>query len=427
MKSLRFLMLGGGPGQLPVIRRLKASGIRVVLQDRDLSCPGAALADELVHADTCNVECAEDAALRFAVDGVLTSGTDQPVYAAARSAQKRGCPSFLNPEQALVLTDKEWMKNTLAREGIAVPRYRIISAADSRSCLNGLKAPYVVKPVDSQGQRGVLKFSDEKLFEQYKKESLVWSRRGRLVVEEYCEKREVTVSGWVYHGETSIWAISDRVTRDFDAHIGVCLAHRYPSFYGSRHEQEIRRLTNRCVHALGIEEGPIYFQFFICDDGILVNETAARLGGAYEDRSLPAVCGIDPIQMLIYGVKSGTANPDEREFAVPVSAAAFAVPMPFCRPGIVAATGSPERIRALPGVTAFEYLLRPGTLVQPIRNSVQRAAYAVIHGNNTQNLNRIVRESFARMGYYDSKGCQMLGKTPGYALNPLVGVNNNAD
>ncbi len=414
------LVLGGGSGQLSLIIRLKEKNIQVVLQDRDEHCPGRILADKFVPLDTCDAPGAGDTAVRYKVDAVLTAGTDQPVLAAALAAEKRGCPSLINPETALALTDKEVMKAELNTAGIRSPEYRLAGPGDGIEALKGLRVPLVIKPVDSQGQRGVVKLETPEEFLQYRDSSLKWSRRKRLIVEEYHSNREITVSGWVYRRETLIWAVTDRVTRDYPPHIGLCLAHRYPSAYAASRQKEAADITRNCVRALGIENGPIYFQFLITDSGILVNETAGRLGGAYEDISLPPVCGNNPVEILIGGALAGRADPMDAQYRTARTAGAFAVPLMFCREGRIADFTGEERVQNFPGVTSFRYLLKKGTAIGPPRNSVQRAAYLVIHGEGPVEVNRILKKTWTRIKITDKTGRQLLRNTLGYALNPML-------
>ncbi|MCK5736084.1 MAG: ATP-grasp domain-containing protein, partial [Spirochaetaceae bacterium] len=403
-----------------LIRRLKKKNIRVVLQDRNDSCPGRQLADEFVPLDTCDSRGAADTAGRFKVDSVLTTGTDQPVLAASIAAEKRGCPSFINTDTALALTDKEVMKSLLKKAEIRLPEYRIAGPLDGQEVIKGLKLPLVVKPVDSQGQRGVVKLETPEDFLKYRDSSLQWSRRKKLIVEEYHPNREITVSGWVFQGETLIWTVTDRVTRDFSPHIGLCLAHRYPSVYAAFRQLEIAEISRNCVKALGIKNGPIYFQFLITASEILVNETAGRLGGAYEDISLPPVCGNDLIEILIAGSLKGSANPKEIEYRVPISAKAFTVPLMFCREGRISETAGDNPVCGFPGVTSFRYLLKKGTDIGPLTNSVQRAAYLVIHGKGPMEVNRTLKNVWPRIKITDRTGRQLLRNTIGYALNENI-------
>lgn len=418
MKDNSCLVLGGGFGQLALIRSLKSNGITVVLQDRDSNCPARSLADIFVHADTTDSESAAGAAVLHKVDAVITAGTDQPVLAAARASSRRGCPSLLSEDSAAAVTDKEIMKSRLKSSGIKMPRFRFAGPGSETEVLSGLRPPYVLKPVDSQGQRGVVLLRNAEEFLIYRDTSLNWSRRKRLIIEEYHPNREITVSGWVFNGSVSIWAVTDRVTRDYIPHIGLCLAHRYPSVYAAGLENEVHKITCRCAAALGIENGPLYFQYLITDSEILVNETAARLGGAYEDISLPPICGINLIEILIAGSLNGRANPTETQYGVPIPAKSFAVPLLFCKPGIIAARGDSRPVYEFPGVTAFDYLLEPGTRVVKPENSVQRAAYLVVHGKSSVDVDRVVKKVWPRIRLLDSEGRQLLRNTIGYALNP---------
>lgn len=418
MKGKNCLVLGGGYGQMALIQRLKNNGLTVVLQDRNPECPARSLADIFIHADTVDSESASKAAVQHKVDAVITAGTDQPVLAAARAAASRGCPSLLSEDCAAAVTDKEIMKSRLGIAGIKMPRFRFAGPGSETEVLSGLRPPYVLKPVDSQGQRGVVLLKNAEEFLIYRDSSLKWSRRRRLIVEEYHPNREITVSGWVHNGTASIWAVTDRVTRDYIPHIGLCLAHRYPSVYASGMEKDVHKITCECITALGIENGPIYFQYLITDSGILVNETAARLGGAYEDISLPPVCGTDIIRILITGSLNGEADPTEEQFSVPIRASSFAVPLMFCNPGTIASRGESQVVTRFPGVTAFDYLLETGTLVVPPENSVQRAAYLVVHGESSADVGRIVKKVWPCIKLLDSEGRQLVRNTVGYALSP---------
>lgn len=416
------LVLGGGSGQLGLLRRLREKGVRIILQDRNPRCPGRPFADAFIEADTFDADAAASAAREYRVDGVLTAGTDQPVLAAAEAVQARGCPGLHSPDTALAVTDKEVMKTALDRAGIPVPAFgfagpgRLPTAGDIRR-QEGLRFPLVVKPVDSQGQRGVLRVDGPEDLEASCREALGYSRRGRIIFENYHLHREVTVSGWVHGGSAVIWAVTDRVTREFPPHIGLCLAHRYPSLYARGQERLIADLTRRSSAALGIENGPIYFQFLVTGSRILVNECASRLGGACEDISLPPVCGVNPVDLLITGSLEGGADPKEDRFSVPVTAASFSVPLMFCRPGRIAAMAGERRVRALPGVTAFSFLQKPGTVIHRPENSVQRAAWMVVHGKGIPDVNRILDRAASRILITDSRGRQLLRNPLGYARN----------
>ncbi len=87
--------------------------------------------------------------------------------------------------------------------------------------------------------------------------------------------------------------MTDRVTFSEDNKIGVCVSHEHPSVHIENYGDTAKRLTEKIVNAFEIENGPIYFQFLVGKEGMLVNEIACRIGGAYEDQFIPKITGFD--------------------------------------------------------------------------------------------------------------------------------------
>ena len=117
--------------------------------------PAAALADMHIQADTFDVERCVTEAKKLRLTGVMTLGTDQPVYTAACIAKTLGLPSLLDEETAFAVTNKAKMKKTLAQASIPIAEYQLLSGDDAQRIT--LEGSLVLKPADSQGQRGVLR------------------------------------------------------------------------------------------------------------------------------------------------------------------------------------------------------------------------------------------------------------------------------
>lgn len=119
---MKLMMLGASSAQLAGIRTAQAMGHQVVVCDYLPEAPGHRLADHSVLASTFDYEAVLTAARAFRIDGIMTMGTDQPVYTAARVAKALELPSLLSPETALAVTHKGVMKRRLAQ---GVSRWRI--------------------------------------------------------------------------------------------------------------------------------------------------------------------------------------------------------------------------------------------------------------------------------------------------------------
>jgi biotin carboxylase len=446
------MILGGGSSQIEAFRRARAEGFFTVLADHNPDAPARPLADAFAAASTFDVDAVTAAARDHRVDALLAIGTDQPVLTAARASAALGLPFPLTPEQALLLTNKAPMKRRFAAAGISSAPWALLGHDETRweeEGLDGLTPPWVAKPVDSQGQRGIAVVRSREQLLAHRPHLLRHSRETTILVEEYYPSREVTVSGWVdAMGTPEIWTITDRVTFPEEERIGVCLAHRFPSLHvrsaqppgaqppgegapsvgvtsvgvtstESDVSETIRSLTRRVVSAFGLANGPIYFQMLVGARGVLVNEIAFRLGGAYEDQSIPLVTGVDILGRQLGSIRAAVervdpaprraaAGPAGDRPSVPPVARCFAVPLMFCRPGTIVALEGDETMRATPGVAACRFLLPVGTTIRPMADSTQRIAYAVLHGPDAATVNALLDTLFDTLRVVDPEGRNLL-------------------
>lgn len=448
----RLLVLGGGSSQLSALRRAAELGFEVVLADQSADTPGRRWAHRFEQASTFDVDAVEASARRCGAAAILAVGSDQPVYTAAAVSRRLGLPYPLSVEQARGVTHKGEMKRVLCAAGIPVVPWALVGRDPARwddEGLGALRPPWVVKPPDSQGQRGIRIVRSREELRDHLPTALSFSRDTRVLVEEYYPSREVTVSGWA-HGEAhdrgtgpddpmSIWTVTDRVTFDPAISLGVCLAHRFPSEAAQGLLPDIEAITARIVRAFGLRDVPIYFQMLIGADGVLVNEIACRLGGAYEDQSIPLVTGIDILAtqlawfmralsgttaadapQALLGTEQPAHPPDASSDAPPqvsrvppVSASVptsrfFSVPLIFARPGVVTRLVGAEQVRRQPGVADCRFLLPTGTRIEAMTNSTQRIAYAVLHGKDATSVNRLVNTLFDTLRVENNRGENLL-------------------
>ncbi len=394
-----LLVLGGGSSQLSGLRRSLKMGHRVIVADINPEAPGCALAHEVVKASTFDPQAVIRAAREHKVDGILTMGSDQPVLTQAIAAEELGLPSFLSPEAALKATNKKAMKTELRNARVPLPPFTIMNA-DSRDIPEMLKTPAVIKPLDSQGQRGIFYLTDRKIPAETVTETLSFSRQREFITEEFFPGGEVTLSGWLCGGRLQVFSITDRVTRHLLPRLGVCFAHRYPSMYVER-TAEITTVAETALAALDISEGPVYIQLFVGTDEIVINEVACRLGGAYEDEFIPLITGIDILDLLIRGTLGEKIRSEDT--APRVSAPpAISVPLLFCRPGTIHHWRNTAEARTIPGMLTYSPILPEGTVIGSTENSTQRAAYAIIVRDTQEEVNTSVEEFFRTAGPVDA-------------------------
>jgi biotin carboxylase len=411
-------MLGGGPGQIKTVRRIRELGHQVLVSDYYPDAPAKKYANYSTNVSTFDREGILAVSREYKIDGILTAGTDQPVLTAAETAAAMGLPSFITPETALAVTNKRVMKPLMEKAGIPANSFILIAPDDEHigSLIDrvGLSYPLVIKPVDSQGQRGVVRVDSEQNLVQAAQYAARFTRDSVILAEEYYPSDEITVSGWVCSGTVKLFSITDRITLDNLPHIGVCHAHRYPSCYHVTYREEIAAVTQAIADGFSINSGPIYIQMLIGLQGIRVNEVACRIGGAYEDEAIPRLTGISITDLLIAGTMGDTAGASS---LIPDDADLFsdlcAVLLLFAKPCSSVLVSPFSYLAKLPGVCCGAYHLTDGAPTGDQENATQRAGYVVITAESADSLEKRVQTVYDQVGLTGVDGSPLVIRLPG--------------
>jgi biotin carboxylase len=201
-----LICLGGGLEGVPILKRAKAMGHRLVVVDKNPAAPGMALGDMRVWA-SCYDAHAVLAALEsefggFHFDGVLCCAVDAPHVAAAVAAAYH-LPG-LAPERAALSVDKLAQKRALHAAGLPVPNFYEVGNAYIRDDFQ------VIKPADSRGARGVALLMKDADWPMYYQEAKDASPTGRVVVEEYLPGPQLSTESIIERGKVAYTAVALR-------------------------------------------------------------------------------------------------------------------------------------------------------------------------------------------------------------------------
>ncbi len=375
-----IMILGGSNCQLHGLMRAREEGYRVILADYTDHPPGAAYAHAHHRTSTFDIEGCIKIAREEHIDAVMTMGTDQPVYTAACIASRLGIFSFLSPEKALAVTNKKVMKQILADRNIPTVPWMLIDGSTREADMEKLAPPLVIKPLDSQGQRGIFKCSGAGQLLSHLPETLSFSRCPQALAESFYPSDEITVSGWVSQGQLTVLTVSDRLLYPDPVHIGICIGHRFPSVHMDRFP-EINALSQKVADAFGLIEGPFYLQLLIGEEGIRVNELACRIGGAFEDVVIPYLTGFDILEAVMdlsFGRRVCLNLP--KDFRADKISRCAAVQLTFCHPGTIASCTPQKELKKLPFLLDCGYNYHPGQNIPETHNATARFGHGVIAG-----------------------------------------------
>lgn len=388
----KLLMLGGSNCQKTGILKAKEMGFDVIVAD--ISENPLGIIEGVTHerVSTFDVKGCLRVAKNHGVKGVMTMGTDQPVLTASHIQKELGLPGFLDVNTALLVTDKVAMKERLKEKKIPTCSYYTLK--ENEKIRGFLKGPVVIKPSDSQGQRGVFLLECENEVKDYLALSLSFSRTKEVVVEEYYPSSELTVSAFVKDNDLTILTVTDRLHMLTGNHIGIAGGHRYPTVHKDRYD-EIESICKSVQEGFNITKGPLYIQLLLGDKGIVVNEVAARLGGAFEDIFIPKVTGFDILESVIKGTMGEELNTlSLRGFDFRKTPCEAFVKLMFSNKGTINYMTPLEKVNEMKDVVSSGYNFKEGYEVKEITDATQRVGYTVFV-NCEGTLNKSV-ESFQK-------------------------------
>lgn len=379
------LFVGAGRDQRAAIVQARERGLQVVAVDSDPQALGLGHADAAEIADVDDASAIEEIARRHAVNGVLTFALDRAVPVVAAVTERLGLPS-IGSNVAHRFTHKLAMRRTLAEEGLPQPAFAAVrTLAEGRAAIDTVGLPAVLKPVDSEGQRGLFLVEEPGDLESNLHAALAESRGHEALLEAYVDGTEMNAIVVVRGGEPRLVTLSDRL-RAAGLGFGVALAHVYPAGIHSDRLATAERLAERSVATLGLRDGVALCQLLAATEGeiLLLGAAAGVPGGQMVDLVRHAV-GVDLVELALR-FALGDDVPDE--IVLPRSSQPVAIRFLTASPGELP-TGRVARVGALgpalsaEGVRQAETYLSEGTIVGPVRHAGDRHGYVLAAGDTT--------------------------------------------
>ena len=372
---MTFVLIGGSRSQLGLLEQARAIGHEVCVVDGAETAPLLGEADLAIVHDFSDVEGVFLALRERGVEpeAVATMGSDQAVLPTARLAERLGLPG-LPVETAEIVADKRRMRAAFEAAGVPTPRGREIGREDAAQALAEIGLPAVVKPVDGSGQRGVTEVRSAEELPAALERALAASRTGAAVLERYLEGDELTVNGFLLHGEYFPMSVTQRLLHP-PPPLGVCIAHRYPSGFSEGQERALFKLAHRASRAVGLETGPSYVQLRVGPTRAGVIEVGARLGGGKDAELAKLVTGFDAIRAETLRAL-GRLTPSDLEPGEPIA------PVGQVR-FVVAPPGRIVRLNAEPaleldGVHEAGFYWREGMVLPPMTSGAERLGYLLL-------------------------------------------------
>jgi len=298
----KVLILGVAPVQMEAILELKKMGIKTYACAQANDGPGSEFADHFELLNFIEQDKVIDFIKEQGIDCVYSVGSDLAMPVSSAISEKLGLPFFVTSEIAKICNNKNKMREYFGNDFKGNIGYQIL---ENSSTEIELDYPFIIKPADSQGQRGVRLINNFEEFLQHFDMCKKYSRSGLVIIEDYINGPELSVNAYIVDGDVAFMVPSDRVVwPQFQG--GLIRKHLVPSkILNSDSEEDLKDLVFRVANKLGVINGPLYFQIKISNNQPYLIEVTPRLDGCHMWNVLRDYTGVNLIKLtfehLLFG------------------------------------------------------------------------------------------------------------------------------
>lgn len=187
--SKKIMILGASILQLPAIEKAKEMGYEVIAVDMNPKAVGFEVPGVIKEViSTIDILGIVEAAKKHKIDGIMTLATDMPMRSVAAVAKEMNLIG-IDEDTALKATNKAEMRVALQNGGVPIPKFfKVSNKEEYMEAVKEFTVPFIVKPADSSGSRGifeVIDLADQDLIKEAYDYCRPFSKVGDVVVEEY--------------------------------------------------------------------------------------------------------------------------------------------------------------------------------------------------------------------------------------------------
>jgi hypothetical protein len=392
MSKRTILVVAGSFWQIPIVKKIKSMGHRVLVVNPYEDSPAFPYADGHLQADIFDLECCLAYCKEQNVNAVISDESDIAMPVVAYLANELGVPS-LGIENARLFTDKFRMREFSKENGLLYPEYRICySPEDAKGLFRQIRHKLIIKPLDSNSSRGVFTVSSEEEISAHFAEALAYSKVEKAVIaERYIEGIEFTVDGIKTPGKHYTLAISEKKHYAHNKNIASELLFSHTNRHCNY--QKLREVNNKFVELSGLPFALTHAEYKYEDGNFYLIEIAARGGGNLISADIvPFMSGVDNYEYL---VNCALGMIEVHDFTVPDKYKDRCAVLKFfdtpADGGVVKEITGCDYLESEPDIIRYKFNFELGDRIEPAKNDSQRIGFYIACSGNMAKLQTVMQ------------------------------------
>jgi len=380
----KLLIMGANAETVSLVLKAKELGICTYVTDNNPDAFAKKYADVPCNIDGTDVEGLVALVKAEQIDGVLVGVAEALIPAYCKVCEKLNYPCFATLKQFEIMIKKDKFKDTCRKYYVpVVPEFSVDN-------LDEFIYPAVVKPVDSCSSKGVSICQSRGELDVAIEKALSFSQSKKIIIEKYMAGLEVIMYYVIQDGEPSFVAMCDRYTsKEQEGVTQLPSAYVFPSKHMEKFKEEADEKVCNMLKQLNIENGVLFLQSFIDDDGsVKIYEPGFRLNGAQEHMIVSELTGIDAKELLInYALTGKMWDKKVSDFAAPDFHGKWACKLsPLVKEGQIGQIKGIEEIKKIAGVVSVNPNYDDGGVVAGLGTQRQMAANIFVVASTKEEL-----------------------------------------
>ena len=385
----KVMILAGGNDQIALIEELRRyfnGDVEIILVDMSDKVRAIPYADKFLKISTMDKSAVLAAAREEKIDYILTACGDQPLSTMAYVATEMGLPTYLSEQDVRDLTNKRFMKEKMVASGIPTARHIYIDKSwDGK--VPAFEYPLVVKPVDSNGSKGVKKVFTPADMVKALKEAFQYSLSGDVIIEEFKQGEELSVDVYVEGTTAKLLSItaSKKIQENKDSFTIIQSYYPAPTDYK---EERVLEICQKIADAWHLHDTPLLVQMIQKGDNYNVLEFSARMGGGSKYRLIQVLSGVNIMKVyveMVMGDKPKVAPSKQYNNAI--------MSYIYCYPGVYKSVEGLDELKEKGVILDYFVYRGPGSVIEKSNTSSDRAAGFLIVGDSQEEVEKKLKDA----------------------------------
>ncbi len=404
MRPKRIMVLAGGPDQAALIREIKKliPDSYVVMVDMNSQVVASKVADKHIVISTMDFDAVRKAAIEENVEYIMTACGDQPLLTIGIVSEELGLPCYLTKQQILNLTNKKFMKQLMLQNGIPTSHHKTFDSVEKIDD-SGLDYPLVVKPVDSNGSKGVRRVNNLQELKEQAPTSMGYSISKNIIIEEFVEGEDVSSDFYVVDGKAI--HVMDCLSNKFKPNPETAIIYQsiIPPTLSPSVKKRIQKIADKIAKAFGINNSPLLIQTIVKGENVKVVEFSARLGGGAKYKTIQTVTDFNVLRANLLSMIGETPEVNIKEKN-----------LKFSRCHLYTKGGVLEKVEGLEDLLEEEIIedffinRKPGAKLDYPTSSGDRVASFLLCAPDFETLGKKILTALERVKVLDTSGKDIL-------------------